>query len=77
MSNVDDMFFTSASGVSWYVNLLGGEKRRGTWRMPDDMRVAGPVGGANLDLCEAEIPSSPSLTKISLVGQVVVACCGP
>jgi hypothetical protein len=68
MSNVDDMFFTSASGVSWYVNLLGGEKSRGTWRMPDDMRVAGPVGGANL--------AGDHVADRAAVNHVVVACCG-
>jgi predicted membrane protein len=38
--------------------------------MPDDMRVAGLVGGANLDLCKAELGERPTLTKISLVGGV-------
>jgi hypothetical protein len=38
--------------------------------MPQDMRFVGTVGGANLDLCEAELPESPVLTKFSLIGGV-------
>jgi hypothetical protein len=67
---MDEPFLSSDSGPSWYVSLLGGVKRRGAWRMPKDMRVAGPIGGANLDLCEAEMDSPATLTKISLVGGV-------
>ncbi|WP_344618224.1 hypothetical protein [Dactylosporangium salmoneum] len=61
-------FLTSRSGATWYFNILGGTKRRGAWKMPQDMRVLGPLGGANLDLCEAGLPEHPVLTKISLIG---------
>jgi predicted membrane protein len=73
MSNVEGMeepFLSSGSGATWYVKFIGGLKRRGAWRMPDDMRVASLVGGANLDLHEAELSERPTLTKISLVGGV-------
>jgi len=63
-------FLTSKSGATWYVNLLGGTKRRGPWRMPPDMRVVGPLGGANLDLSEAQMSGPTVLTKISLIGGV-------
>jgi predicted membrane protein len=55
---------------SWYLNIVGGLKRRGAWRMPRDMRVVSLVGGLNLDLTGAEIPAGATLTKISLVGGV-------
>ena len=70
MSEEERPFLTSKSGATWYVNLLGGTKRRGRWRMPRDMRVVGPLGGANLDLSEAEMTEPAVLTKISLIGGV-------
>jgi predicted membrane protein len=70
MSEEERPFLTTRTGATWYVNLLGGTKRRGAWKMPQDMRVAGPLGGANLDLTEAELPENPVLTKISLIGGV-------
>jgi hypothetical protein len=70
MDENDTPFATTGSGATWYFTLLGGVKRRGRWRMPPDMRVAGTLGGANLDLCEAELAAHPTLTKISLVGGV-------
>src|SRR5690349_15003231 len=68
------LLLTSKSGAAWYVNLLGGTKRRGRWRVPQDMRVVGPLGGANLDLSEAEMTGPTVLTKISLVGGVSLSC---
>jgi predicted membrane protein len=55
---------------TWYVTLIGGLKRRGSWRVPRDMRTISVVGGANLDLTEAELPAGATLTKISLFGGV-------
>jgi predicted membrane protein len=34
------------------------------------MRIAGTLGGAKLDLCEAQLAERQTLTKISLVGGV-------
>ncbi|MER7273083.1 LiaF domain-containing protein [Dactylosporangium sp. NPDC000244] len=70
MDENETPFLTGKSGATWYFNLLGGTKRRGAWTMPQDMRVVGPLGGANLDLCEATLPPRPVLTKISLIGGV-------
>jgi predicted membrane protein len=70
VGNDERPFLTTRSGATWYVNVLGGVQRRGAWRMPQDMRVAGPLGGVNLDLGEAELPDRPTLTKISLIGGV-------
>jgi predicted membrane protein len=70
LSTVECMSESSGSGPTWYVSFIGGLKRRGAWRMPGDMRVASILGGANLDLHEAELAEHPTLTKISLVGGV-------
>ena len=72
MLGMDSPIFTGRNGAAWYVSLLGGVKMRGRWRMPKDMIVVTPVGGANLDLDEAELPAdaTPILTKVSLVGGV-------
>jgi predicted membrane protein len=69
---MDTPIFTGRNGAAWYVSLLGGIKMRGKWRMPKDMVVVTPLGGANLDLGEAELPAgaTPILTKVSLVGGV-------
>jgi predicted membrane protein len=69
---MDTPIFTGRNGAAWYVSLLGGVKMRGRWRMPKDMVVVAPIGGANLDLDEAELPAgeTPILTKVSLVGGV-------
>jgi predicted membrane protein len=69
---MDTPIFTGRNGAAWYVNVLGGVKMRGRWRMPKDMIVVSPIGGANLDLDEVELPAdaTPILTKISLVGGV-------
>jgi predicted membrane protein len=71
MDSSDSPTFTGGNGAAWYLSLLGGLKRRGSWRMPADMRIVTPVGGANLDLDEAELTGErPVLTKVSLVGGV-------
>ncbi|MEV6848272.1 LiaF domain-containing protein [Actinoplanes sp. NPDC051411] len=69
---MDAPMFTGRNGAAWFVSLLGGVKVRGPWRMPRDMVVDTPVGGANLDLGEVELPAgvTPILTKVSLVGGV-------
>jgi Cell wall-active antibiotics response 4TMS YvqF len=71
-SDMDKPFFTGRNGSAWFVALLGGVQRRGPWRMARDMVVVTPLGGANLDLTEAELvdPQSTTLTKVSLVGGV-------
>ncbi|MEU4236047.1 LiaF domain-containing protein [Actinoplanes sp. NPDC026619] len=69
-ANEERPFLTGRSGATWYVTVLGGLKRRGPWRVPRDMRTISILGGANLDLCEAELPEGAVLTKISLIGGV-------
>jgi hypothetical protein len=70
MDEIERPFLTSRSGATWYVNILGGLKRRGAWRMPADMRIVNLLGGANLDLDEAQLPENAVLTKISIIGGV-------
>lgn len=69
---MDSPIFTGRNGAAWYVSLLGGVKKRGRWRMPQDMIVVTPVGGVDLDFDEAELPdaATPILTKVSLFGGV-------
>src|SRR3954451_14230340 len=70
MDSTDSPLFTGRNGATWYLSLLGGVKRRGRWRMPKDMRIIAVLGGANVDLGEAELPQRPVLTKFSLIGGV-------
>jgi predicted membrane protein len=69
---MDTPIFTGRGGTAWYAALLGGIKMRGNWKMARDMVVVTPVGGANLDLTEAELadPQSTVLTKVSIAGGV-------
>jgi predicted membrane protein len=59
--------------TSWHVALLGGFKGEGRWRMDAHTVVVTLVGGADLDLREADLATTdPVVTKISLVGGVKV-----
>jgi Domain of unknown function (DUF1707)/Cell wall-active antibiotics response 4TMS YvqF len=42
-------------GRRWYVALIGGVERRGHWRVPERMTIVGLIGGAELDLTQAEL----------------------
>ncbi|XVU23688.1 LiaF domain-containing protein [Actinoplanes sp. CA-054009] len=70
MDATDKPQFTGRDKAAWYLSLIGGAKRRGPWRAPRDLRMAGLVGGLNLDLTEAELPADAIVTKVSLVGGV-------
>jgi hypothetical protein len=69
---MESPLFTGRTGTAWYVRLLGGIKRRGRWPMPSKLVLVTPLGGADLDFGEAELPAgtTPVLTKVSLVGGV-------
>ncbi|MGI5158601.1 hypothetical protein [Microbispora sp. CA-102843] len=60
----------SSQRTDWHISLLGGLKRRERGRMPADTVVLTPVGGADLDLSEAEIGQVTTVTKISIAGGV-------
>jgi hypothetical protein len=64
---------TAGSAVSgppsWHVSPVGGLKIRGPWRMDRHVIVASLVGGAQLDLSQAQLAAPQvTLTKVSLVG---------
>jgi hypothetical protein len=64
---------TAVSAVSgspsWHVSPIGGLKIRGPWRMDRHVIVASLVGGAQLDLSQAQLAAPQvTLTKVSLVG---------
>ena len=70
MDHTDSPAFTGRDGAAWYVSLLGGLKRRGGWKMPQDLRFVSLLGGVNLDLSGAGLQAGTEywITKISLVG---------
>jgi hypothetical protein len=58
-----------AQKTAWLVALLGGYDKRGTWQMPSRTVAVSPVGGIDLDLTEATVPSEgATIVKVSLVG---------
>lgn len=62
-----------AAGPSWHVLPIGGLRVNGPWRMDRHVIVISLVGGARLDLSEAELAAPEvTLTKVSVVGGVRV-----
>lgn len=60
-----------AGHTDWHISLLGGLKRRGHWRMNQQITSVSLIGGMRLDLREAEFAAPEiTLTKISLIGGV-------
>jgi hypothetical protein len=64
---------TAGSAVSgppsWHVSPIGGLRIRGPWRMDRHVIVVSLVGGAQLDLSQAQLAAPQvMLTKVSLVG---------
>jgi hypothetical protein len=61
---------SGASGpASWHVSPIGGFKVSGPWRMDRHVIVGALVGGAKLDLSQAQLAAPEvTLTKVSLVG---------
>jgi predicted membrane protein len=55
--------------TSWHVSLLGGVRCEGRWRVPAHTVVVTLIGGADLDLSDADLATTDSVvTKVSLVG---------
>src|SRR6185437_9816091 len=64
----------TAGRTRWRVSPIGGFRSRGRWRMPRHTVVVTLIGGAELDLRDAELEAPEViLTKVSLVGGVRVA----
>jgi uncharacterized protein DUF1707 len=56
---------------AWHVSPIGGLRVSGPWRMAKHEIVVSLVGGARLDLSQAELAAPEvTLTKVSLVGGV-------
>jgi hypothetical protein len=61
------------AGPSWHISPIGGLNIFGPWRMGRHVIVATLIGGARLDLSQAELAAPEvTLTKVSLVGGVSV-----
>src|ERR1700754_1818387 len=57
----------------WHITPLGGMRRRGAWRVPSSTLAVTLIGGADLDLRDAELDAPfVTVTKISLIGGVDV-----
>lgn len=59
----------SQAPATWHVSPVGGLRVSGPWRMERHVIVASIVGGARIDLSEAQLAAPEvTLTKVSLVG---------
>ena len=58
---------------SWHISPIGGLRVSGPWRMERNVIVVTLIGGADLDLSQAQLAAPEvTLTKVSLLGGVVV-----
>jgi hypothetical protein len=58
---------------SWHISPIGGLSVSGPWRMERSVVVVSLIGGANLDLSQAQLAAPEvTLTKVSLVGGVSI-----
>lgn len=59
--------------TEWHVSPVGGIRRHGRWQMDRHLVSLTVLGGANLDLREAELTAPEvTLTKVSLLGGVTL-----
>jgi hypothetical protein len=59
---------------SWHISPIGGLRVFGPWRMERSVIVVSLVGGADLDLSQAQLAAPEvTLTKVSLLGGVSIA----
>lgn len=64
----------AAAPPSWHVSPVGGLSVSGPWRMDRHVVVLSIIGGARVDLSQAQLAAPEvTLTKVSLVGGVRVA----
>lgn len=62
---------TPAGRTQWHVSPVGGLSRSGRWRLAPKIVSVTVIGGARLDLSEAELAAPEVLlTKISIIGGV-------
>ena len=56
-------------GTQWHVSPLGGFSRKGRWRVAPSTIIVTLLGGADLDLTDAEFAGVEArLTKVSVIG---------
>src|SRR5215470_15645422 len=59
---------------SWHISPIGGLSVSGPWRMERNVIVVSLIGGADLDLSQAQLAAPEvTLTKVSLLGGVSLA----
>ena len=59
---------------SWHISPIGGLRVSGPWRMERSVIVVSLIGGADLDLSQAQLAAPEvTLTKVSLLGGVSIA----
>lgn len=57
--------------TTWQISPIGGLSRKGSWRVPERSVGISLIGGADLDLAEAEFPAPEvELTRFSLIGGI-------
>ncbi|HET8755986.1 MAG TPA: DUF1707 domain-containing protein [Solirubrobacteraceae bacterium] len=57
----------------WIVAIMGGAERRGRWRPARSTIVVTVMGGAELDLREAELADGVRITAITIMGGIGIA----
>jgi hypothetical protein len=59
--------------TSWHISPIGGLRASGPWRMERRVIVVSLIGGADLDLSQAQLAAPEvTLTKVSLLGGVSI-----
>jgi hypothetical protein len=60
---------SAAGATSWIVSIMGGNERTGRWRIAERCNVVNFMGGAELDLCDAELSGEAiTLNVYTLMG---------
>ena len=57
----------------WIVAIMGGAERKGRWRPARQTNVVTIMGGAELDLREAELADGVSITAVTVMGGIGIA----
>jgi hypothetical protein len=57
----------------WIVAIMGGAERKGRWRPARNTNVVTVMGGAELDLREAELADGVTITAVTVMGGVGIA----
>jgi hypothetical protein len=57
----------------WIVAIMGGAERKGRWRPARNTNVVTVMGGAELDLREAELADGVTITAVTVMGGIGIA----